>query len=187
MAVNSTKTTANIRPPFRLRIFCSCISNAFRRMQRRLPARSHALFRIPVFIFCIGVFSTFPLHAQSSAPSTGTVTIHVEGLTSNEGKVRAALTTAQNYDDDGNVRAAELAIQDKKARWTLEDVPVGTYAVRLYHDEDDDDEIDTNLVGVPQEAFGFSKNARGTMGPPDFEEAAFTVEEDSLSMTITTE
>jgi len=41
------------------------------------------------------------------------------------------------------------------------------------------------VFGAPQEAFGFSNNVRGTLGPPDFEEAAFTLESDSLSMTIT--
>jgi Uncharacterized protein conserved in bacteria len=99
------------------------------------------------------------------------MTVHVDGLDSDEGTVRAELTTAQSYDANGNLRAAELAIQAKKAQWTIEDVPAGTYAVRVYHDKDNDDELDTNLVGVPQEAFGFSNDARGTMGPPDFEEA----------------
>ena len=69
----------------------------------------------------------------------------------------------------------------------MTDVPHGTYAVRLYHDEDDDGELDTNLFGVPQEAFGFSNNARGSMGPPDFRKAAVVLDTDSLSTTITAE
>jgi len=43
------------------------------------------------------------------------------------------------------------------------------------------------MFGVPQEAFGFSNDARGSMGPPDFEEAAFTLDSDSLAMTVTVE
>jgi hypothetical protein len=33
-------------------------------------------------------------------------------MTSNEGTIRAELTTAQNYDGDGNVRVAVLPIQE---------------------------------------------------------------------------
>ena len=57
------------------------------------------------------------------------------------------------------MRAAALSVQDKTAHWTIEDVPHSTYAVRLYHDEDNDGELDTNMFGVPQETFGFSNDA----------------------------
>jgi len=43
------------------------------------------------------------------------------------------------------------------------------------------------VVGIPQEAFGFSNNANGSFGPPAFEEAAFMLDTDSLSVTIRTQ
>lgn len=147
---------------------------------------SRSLFGFVLTLFFAAGAVTSPIHAQSDA-SSGTVSVRVVGLESNQGSVRAALNTRQNYDDDGNVRAAVLPIEDGTARWTIDDVPPGTYAVRLYHDENDNGELDTNMFGVPQEPFGFSNDARGRMGPPDFEEAAFTVDSDSLSMTITAE
>jgi uncharacterized protein (DUF2141 family) len=128
-----------------------------------------------------------PVHAQSSDAPTGTLTVHVDGLDSNEGTVRIALNNKQNYDADGNVRAASLSIRDGTVRWTAEDVPHGTHAVRVHHDANGNGKMDTNMFGVPQEAFGFSNDARGSMGPPDFEEAAFTLKSDSLSMTVTAE
>ena len=156
-----------------------------RLMHQPLPSRFRARFGLLLALLLTGAMLVPPAHAQSSEGPTSTLTVQVDGLDSNEGTVRAELTTAENYDGDGNVRASTLSIQDRKARWTIEDVPHGTYAVRLYHDEDDDGELDTNMFGVPQEAFGFSNDARGNMGPPDFEEAAFTLESDSLSMTTT--
>jgi uncharacterized protein (DUF2141 family) len=33
--------------------------------------------------------------------------------------------------------------------------------------------LDTNFLGIPKEQFGFSNDARGTLGPPDFESASF--------------
>jgi Uncharacterized protein conserved in bacteria len=156
-------------------------------MHRRLPSRFR--FRLVLFLATLltGAVGAHPARAQSADAPDGTLTVHVDGLDSNEGTVRAELTTAQNYDGDGNVRTATLSIQDSTAQWTIDDVPPGTYAVRLYHDENDNGELDTNMFGVPQEPFGFSNDARGSMGPPDFDEAAFTVASDSLSMTITAE
>ena len=156
-----------------------------------MPARFSSLHRCPVALLLaaalLGGIGAPSAYAQSSSSPTGTLTVHVDGLDSNEGTVRIALNNKQNYDADGNVRAASLSIQDGTARWTVQDVPHGTYAVRVHHDANGNGEMDTNMFGVPQEAFGFSNNARGTLGPPDFAKAAFTLDADSLSVTITAE
>ena len=123
--------------------------------------------------------------AYSPPDSTGTLVVRVVGLDSNDGTVRIELDTAQTYGRAESVRLGELSIRDRTAPWTLDDVPHGTYAVALYHDQNDNDELDTNFLGRPQESYGFSNDARGTMGRPDFEEAAFTLSSDSLSLTIT--
>jgi uncharacterized protein (DUF2141 family) len=111
--------------------------------------------------------------------------VQVVGLDSDDGTVQIALNDAQNYEGEGSVRAAALPIEDGTARWKIDDVPPGTYAVRLYHDENDNGELDANMFGVPREAYGFSNDARGRFGPPDFDEAAFTLPSGSLSITIT--
>ncbi len=53
------------------------------------------------------------------------------------------------------------------------DLKAGDYAVKVFYDEDRDAELDTNVVGIPSEAYGFSKNARSAFGPPDWNEAKF--------------
>ena len=129
-----------------------------------------------------------PSATRSPGPdSTGTLLVRVVGLESSAGIVRIALTDANGYESDKNVREATLPIKNERAHWTVEAVPTGTYAVRLYHDENKNGELDTNVLGVPQEAYGFSNDARGRFGPPDFEAAAVTLDSDSLSLTITAE
>jgi uncharacterized protein (DUF2141 family) len=59
------------------------------------------------------------------------------------------------------------------SRCRFYDVPAGRYAVGVMHDEDDDDHFDQGIFGIPQEGYGFSRDARGSMGPPSFESAAF--------------
>ena len=60
----------------------------------------------------------------------------------------------------------------------------GRYAIRLFHDRDDDGELDTDLLGIPSEPYGFSNNAPARFGPPDFEAAAFEIPAGGTSHTI---
>lgn len=54
-------------------------------------------------------------------------------------------------------------------------LPAGDYAMRAFHDVDEDGELDTNPFGIPIEPFAFSNNARGRMGPASWSAARFTV------------
>ncbi len=53
-------------------------------------------------------------------------------------------------------------------------LPEGRYAVSVYHDLNDDEKLNTNLIGIPKEPYGFSIS-RGSFGPPSFDEASFLV------------
>ena len=59
--------------------------------------------------------------------------------------------------------------------YTFTDIPTGTYAVAVWHDEDEDKTMNKNLFGAPKENYGFSKNIYGTFGPPNFDEVSFKV------------
>ncbi len=55
----------------------------------------------------------------------------------------------------------------------LNNLKSGTYAISAYYDRDNNNELNTNFFGIPKEQVGFSNNAKGSFGPPDFEDAAF--------------
>ncbi|MDZ7842917.1 MAG: DUF2141 domain-containing protein [Gammaproteobacteria bacterium] len=55
------------------------------------------------------------------------------------------------------------------------EVPDGRYAIAVYQDLNGNGRLDSNLVGIPTEPVGFSRNARGSMGPPKFDDAAVDV------------
>jgi uncharacterized protein (DUF2141 family) len=55
----------------------------------------------------------------------------------------------------------------------------GTYAAAILHDENQDNKLDTNVIGIPMEGYGFTNDARGVFGPPSFEQAAFHVNRDA--------
>lgn len=55
----------------------------------------------------------------------------------------------------------------------IEDIKKGKYALAIIHDLDKNGRLNSNMFGPPSEPYGFSRNARGFMGPAKFEDAAF--------------
>lgn len=52
----------------------------------------------------------------------------------------------------------------------------GTYAVAVFHDENNNHHLDTNFLGLPTEGYGFSNNAAISLGPPKFEAVRIAVQ-----------
>ena len=70
-----------------------------------------------------------------------------------------------------------------KLELVFTDLAPGKYAVRLMHDENDNGKLDSNVVGMPTEGYGFSNNPM-VMRPATFEEASFEVLEAGATITI---
>lgn len=72
------------------------------------------------------------------------------------------------------VKVIEASGDKIEAEFT--DLPAGRYAVAAYQDENGNGKLDKSFFGTPTEPYGFSNDARGTMGPPPFDDAAVTLE-----------
>ena len=71
-----------------------------------------------------------------------------------------------------------VAIKDGAATAEFKDVPAGTWAVGVLHDENDNFKIDRIAGGIPKEGFGASNDAKAIFGPPKFKAAKFDVAAD---------
>jgi uncharacterized protein (DUF2141 family) len=63
-------------------------------------------------------------------------------------------------------------------------VPPGTYAAAVVHDQDGDARLSTNMLGIPNEPYGFSAGARGRFGPPSFQEASFVLPQTGTAIVV---
>ena len=119
-----------------------------------------------------------PARSVDATTPTADLRIEVSGVRARTGHIVVAV-----YDDAGAFPHRELAFKSASVAATgnptvveLAALPPGRYAAVVYHDADDDGELDTNFVGYPTEPFGFSNDAKLAMfGPPDFEACAFEV------------
>ena len=66
---------------------------------------------------------------------------------------------------------AAVTIREGQAAAEFEEVPAGPFAISVFHDEDGNRSLNSGVLGIPSEAYGFSADARDLFGPPSFEEA----------------
>lgn len=89
----------------------------------------------------------------------------------------ACLTTKpQNFpncQDDPNARRMTVPTGHASSL-VFNDLPSGTYALALIHDENGNGKLDT-MMGIPKEGFGFSKNPAIRFGPPSFKSAQVAI------------
>ena len=76
------------------------------------------------------------------------------------------------------IARTKAKIVDKKCIVKIDSLPSGTYAVQYYHDINSNGKLDTGSFGIPEEGYGSSNDARGFMGPPDFDDMIFKLNED---------
>jgi len=55
----------------------------------------------------------------------------------------------------------------------------------VFHDENSNGKLDTNFIGMPKEGVRASNDAKGHMGPPKFEAAAFKYSGGELVLKVT--
>jgi len=66
----------------------------------------------------------------------------------------------------------------------FENIPPGIYAVAVFLDKNGNGKIDKNILGIPKEKYGFSNNKYPLTRAATFTEAAFTIGEKELSISI---
>ena len=133
------------------------------------------------------MFGSLPTLVLAQSPCPG---IHVKilGIRNSKGGVACALFESPEGFPTEYLRSATnimvIKVRDKQARCDFEDIPPGTYALAVVHDENMNGKLDTNRLGIPKEGYGFSNDARGLFGAPSFSAASFSYDGQNLDLTI---
>lgn len=110
-----------------------------------------------------------------SNPTAGELTVSVEGVRTIKGKIYMAVyNRADGFLDVENAVATKIApVTGKRVLIRFRNLKPGYYAIATYHDKNSDGKMNKNLVGVPTEYYGFSRDARARFSAPSFEAARF--------------
>lgn len=121
------------------------------------------------------------LYARAALAQIAVLTITITNLRGDRGAVLVNLDTADTWFSGraGPVRSLRLTPRNRTASAHFEGLPPGEYALRIYHDENNDGRLNTGLFGIPTERFGFSGARSARLGPPPFETAKFILAGDA--------
>jgi uncharacterized protein (DUF2141 family) len=115
------------------------------------------------------------------APNTDSGEIRFQfGELKTGGVVRCALYAAPQDYMKKSFREVVGSVSGGHAVCVFAHVTPGTYSMASFHDQNNNDKLDTGIFGIPTEGLGFSNNAKGTMGPPKYKDASFAFSGGSL-------
>lgn len=138
----------------------------------------------------IAIFSLFLTLATTvmSTVDSGTMIVQIRELESDEGTIQLALFEGEEgfLKDEAAVLAKTFSLEGHSGVFEaeLKDLPFGRYALAIFHDINNNQKLDTNLLGIPTEPYAFSRNPDLKWRGPRFEEAAFDFSEDGQEVSV---
>ena len=122
---------------------------------------------------------TMPYATQSTtpAPSGHTLSVQLQGARARTGSIMITVCDEAGFDGQGSCNWRKIVPINTIGRpIVFENIPTGSYGVKLFHDVNGNNRLDTNAMGIPREPYAFSNNARGNFGPAKFKDAGFTID-----------
>jgi uncharacterized protein (DUF2141 family) len=142
-------------------------------------------FQIPVSVITLVTLQAL------SVSHAGDLSIKVNNVASNNGNINIAV-----FDDEASFNNPEsltaryhsglsLAANMGFVSVVLENLPPGKYAIIAFQDENQNDDLDTNIVGYPIEPIGLSGNFSFKLNP-SFEKSHFLITNEGLVEQVIT-
>lgn len=133
-----------------------------------------------IFLIVISACFTNGSFAQNQ------LTFKITGMEVAQGQILISIFNSENSFMKEALKSTvkKVSSTDQPVTIVFDNLPPGTYAMSTFHDENNNGELDSNFMGIPKEPYGFSNNARGSFGPPSFEDCKFEVNTNSVAQNI---
>lgn len=142
------------------------------------------LTKIFAIILVVSVFAKF----TSAVVSAAEINFEISGVNSNQGKLYVQLFKGEeNYQNAKPESATIMIAKQGTNNVSFNNLAQGEYALRFFHDENDDGKMATNLLGFPVEGYGFSNNAVPNFGPVSYQDIKFEIATDDEKITNKTQ
>lgn len=116
-------------------------------------------------------------------PTGSTLTVEINGIRNVKGNVCLSMfNSPQGYPDSASqaVLAKCFTVVSRSFEIRIEGVADGTYGIAMWHDENRDEKLNYNFLGIPKEGLAFSENGKPRItppppGPPSFSSISFEI------------
>lgn len=121
-----------------------------------------------------------------------TLEVRVDNIRRAEGCVRLAVfasaTDFAERKDAVHIARIPLGQEREGVVFELPKLPAGRYAIAAYHDRNNNDKLDTNLLGIPSEPYAFGREPESKWREPAWEDVSidYRPEMSSLRLSLQT-
>ena len=121
--------------------------------------------KLKLLFFILIMLTLYDGYSQSKKTSL-TLTIEVASFENTKGVLRVCVTDQKDDFLKSCAFSKIVTVEDDTVSLKIENIEKGNYAVSVYHDENNNDILETTgLFGIPIEPYGFSNNPNMTFGP----------------------
>lgn len=111
------------------------------------------------------------------------LTVVISKIEINQGRIYVGLYSDPVEFPNGRQKAGQFVDSDTPTlRMVFTDLSAGDYAFAVFQDNNGNEILDMNFLGIPKEPYGFSGGK--VFGEPDFEDAAVTVRTGNMQIEI---
>jgi len=131
-------------------------------------------------VFCSFNIAVYPATAAD-------LDLTLSNIKSIEGKLMLQMVSSEaafKGEENNTYMSLIIPLQSPETRVSVGSVQSGEYAIRVFHDTNSNQKLDSNLLGIPNEPFGFSNDATGNFGPAKWKDAKFTVPDSGVQLII---
>jgi uncharacterized protein (DUF2141 family) len=108
-----------------------------------------------------------------------TLTIRVENAEPGSGHLMIGVFNNESSFPDDYYAGQRVMATDRVMIAVFAGLPKGAYAVSVYQDSNDNEQLDKNIFGIPKEKYGFSNN----VSRPDYKKWVFDLN-DNMTITV---
>ena len=100
--------------------------------------------------------------------------MEINNLESNKGPIYIRILD----ENENPVIVGTSPVINYSSEISFDSISPGKYAIQFFHDENENQKMDFNLIGIPKEKFGSSNDVNPILGPPKFEKMLFEIYQD---------
>ncbi|TPN85161.1 DUF2141 domain-containing protein [Aquimarina algicola] len=118
-----------------------------------------------------------------SAQDQQTIKVTIDNIKTDQGAIQVGLYNTKATFLKNTYKTIRTKAKKGSVEVIFKDIPKGEYAISLYHDVDNDNQLDT-FWRIPQEPYNTSNNAKRKFGPPLWKDAKFNLDNQEVHQTI---
>ena len=100
--------------------------------------------------------------------------MEINNLKSNKGPLYIRILD----ENENPVIVGTSSVINYSSKISFDSISPGKYAIQFFHDENENQKMDFNLIGIPKEKFGSSNDVKPILGPPKFKKMLFEIYQD---------